>query len=155
MTEAHPGGVAMSPELFKEVNAAVVDSMVKNGFKNIILMGNHGGGQKQLGELATEKDAQYAPQGVHVFYCTGNYTTAKKEFDDYLTAHHLPLSSHGGIADTSELMYLGGAKYVRTDKITFGDPMPKRGQRPVHKIDNGITGDARGSSAALARFRSI
>jgi creatinine amidohydrolase len=117
------------------------------------LMGDHGGGQKELGELAKEKNAQYSAQGVHVLFCSDNYTKAKKQFEDYLTAHHLPQSSHGGIADTSELMYLGGAKYVRTDKITFGDPMPTRGERAEPKIDNGITGDARGSSAALGKIQ--
>lgn len=153
VSEDHPGGVTMSPELFKAVNAAMVDSMAKNGFKNIVLMGDHGGGQKELGELAKEKSAQYSAQGVHVLFCSDNYTKAKQQFDDYLKAHHLPESSHGGIADTSELMYLGGAKYVRTDKITFGDPMPKRGERPEQKINNGITGDARGSSAALGKIQ--
>ncbi len=153
VTEDHPGGVTMSPELFKAVNAAMVDSMVQNGFKNIVLMGDHGGGQKELGELANEKNAQYRAQGVQVVFCSDNYTKAKKQFDDYLEAHHLPQSSHGGIADTSELMYLGGAKYVRADKITFGDPMPKRGERPEQKINNGITGDARGSSAALGKIQ--
>jgi creatinine amidohydrolase len=153
VSEDHPGGVTMSPELFKAVNAAMVDSMVQNGFKNIVLMGDHGGGQKELGELAGEKNTQYSSKGVHVVFCSDNYTKAKKQFEDYLTAHHLPESSHGGIADTSELMYLGGAKYVRTDKITFGDPLPKRGERPEQKINNGITGDARGSSAALGKIQ--
>jgi len=30
------------------VNEQVVDSMMINGFKNVILMGDHGGGQKEL-----------------------------------------------------------------------------------------------------------
>jgi creatinine amidohydrolase/Fe(II)-dependent formamide hydrolase-like protein len=153
VSEEHPGGVTMSAELFTQVNAAVVDSMVKNGFKNIVLLGDHGGGQKQLDELAKAKNEQYAAEGVHVIHCTDNYQKAKATFDDYLVAHHLPLSSHAGIADTSELMYLGGSRYVRADKITVGDPMPKRGERPVHTINNGITGDARGSSPALGKIQ--
>ena len=40
-----PGSVALAPELFQKVNEAVVDSMAKNGFKNIVLMGDHGGGR--------------------------------------------------------------------------------------------------------------
>src|SRR5207302_8345697 len=34
-----PGSVALAPDLFQKVNEAVVDSMVKNGFKNSVLMG--------------------------------------------------------------------------------------------------------------------
>ncbi|HVB37597.1 MAG TPA: creatininase family protein, partial [Vicinamibacterales bacterium] len=152
VSEEHPGGVSVSPELFAQVNEAVVDSMVKNGFKNIILMGDHGGGQQQLAEVAKTKDAQYAPQGVHVYFCGDVYAKANKEFDDYLTAHHLPLSSHAGIPDTSEMLYFDGPKWVRKDKITVGDPMPKPGERPVLKVNNGIMGDARGSSAALGKI---
>ncbi len=43
-----PGSVGLAPDLFQKVNEAVVDSMVKNGFKNIVLMGDHGGGQAEL-----------------------------------------------------------------------------------------------------------
>ena len=153
VTEDHPGGVSVSPEIFTAVNEQVVDSMVKNGFKNIILMGDHGGGQQQLAEVARKKDAQYASQGVHVYFCGDVYAKAQKEFDDYLVAHHLPVSTHAGISDTSEMMYLGGAKWVRKDKITVGDPVPKPGEKPVHTVNNGITGDARGSSVALGKLQ--
>ncbi len=153
VTEEHPGGVTMTPELFKLVNAAVVDSMAKNGFRNIVLLGDHGGGQAQLAALAKEKEAEFAARGVHVFYCDHVYTVAKKRFDEYLDAHHLPRSAHGGIADTSELLYLDAARFVRPDKITVGDPVPAAGQRPERKLNNGILGDARGSSAALGRVQ--
>ena len=40
--------------------------MIKNGFKNVVLMGDHGGGQKELGEVAKKLDEKYGPTGVHV-----------------------------------------------------------------------------------------
>ncbi len=46
-----PGSVALAPELFQRVNEAVVDSMAKNGFKDIVLMGDHGGGQEEFSRL--------------------------------------------------------------------------------------------------------
>ncbi len=153
VSEEHPGGISVTPETFIAVNEQVVDSMVKNGFKNIILMGDHGGGQEQLAEVAKKKDAQYGSQGVHVYFCGDVYAKANKEFDDYLVAHHLPVSTHAGISDTSEMMYLGGAKWVRKDKIAVGDPVTKEGEKPVHTVNNGITGDARGSSVALGKMQ--
>ncbi|HVC20704.1 MAG TPA: creatininase family protein [Vicinamibacterales bacterium] len=153
VSDIHPGGVSVSPELFAQVNEAVVDSEVKNGFKNIILMGDHGGGQKQLAEVAEKKNAQYASQGVHVFFCSDVYKKANDQFNDYLTAHHLPVSEHAGIPDTSEMIYFGGAKWVRMNEITVGDPIPPPGQRPVLKVNNGIIGDARGSSARLGKLQ--
>src|SRR5262249_62100622 len=43
-----PGSVNLPGPVFSAVNEAVVDSMVVNGFKSIVLMGDHGGGQKEL-----------------------------------------------------------------------------------------------------------
>ena len=68
-----PGSVALAPELFQKVNEAVVDSMVKNGFKNIVLMGDHGGGQDELNKLAEILDAKYRSQGVEVYFCGDVY----------------------------------------------------------------------------------
>src|SRR5678816_1269966 len=48
VTSRMPGGIELTPDLFQKVNEAVVESMVKNGFKNIVLMGDHGGGQAEL-----------------------------------------------------------------------------------------------------------
>jgi len=47
-----PGTISVSPELYTKMNEAIVANMVVAGFKNIVLMGDHGGGQKQLEELA-------------------------------------------------------------------------------------------------------
>ncbi len=51
------------------MNEATVASMVVAGFKNVVLMAEHGGGEKQLEELARALDGKYSPQGTHVFYC--------------------------------------------------------------------------------------
>src|SRR5437660_7526127 len=110
-----PGSVALAPELFQKVNEAVVDSMVKNGFKNIVLMGDHGGGQDELNKLAESLDAKYRSQGVHVFFCGDVYEKSRREFAQWLTSKHLPLRNHHGISDTSTMLSLqpGREQWVR------------------------------------------
>jgi creatinine amidohydrolase len=81
--------------------------MVVNGFKNIVLMGEHGGGQKELAEVAKKTNAKYGPQGVHVFFRGDFYEKTQNEFQQWVIANHLPPSSHGGIPDTSLMMYRG------------------------------------------------
>src|SRR5947208_4456859 len=54
-----PGTVNLPGPAFSAVNEAVVDSMVVNGFKNIVLMGDHGGGQEELKDLAQRLDKKY------------------------------------------------------------------------------------------------
>src|SRR5215472_11220799 len=53
-----PGSIGLTPELFTKVNEAVVDDMAKERFKNIVLMGDHGGGQDELKKLAAAVDAK-------------------------------------------------------------------------------------------------
>jgi creatinine amidohydrolase len=134
-----PGSVDIDGEVFTKINEEIAASMVVNGFKNIILMGDHGGGQKELETLAKRLDAKYAPKGVRVYFCGVVYEKARVDFNEWLTQHNLPVSTHAGIPDTSELMYLGGDAYVRKDKLAAGDGK------------NGIAGDSRPSTAELGK----
>jgi len=150
-----PGTISVSTELYTRMNEAIVASMVVAGFKNIVLMAEHGGGEKQLEELARTLDARYSPQGAHVFYCGATLTRGRDDFNAILKQRNLPIGVHGGIPDTSELMYLGGDNYVRKDKIVAGDPVLAPGQKRdpnVPLVNNGIQGDPRGSTPELGKL---
>lgn len=152
-----PGTIGLTGPVFAAVNERVAEQLIKNGFKIVILMGDHGGGQKELGDTAKSLDEKYAAQGIHVYFC-GDVYKANDEFDKYLTSKNLPLSSHAGIPDTSEMMYLGGDKgWVRMELVATaaGDPMPKPGEKRdpnAKRVNNGITGDARPSTVALGKM---
>ena len=150
-----PGSVNIPGPVFAAVNEAIVDSMVVNGFKNIVLMGEHGGGQKELAEVAKKTNAKYSLQGVHVFFCGDFYEKTQNEFQQWVTANHLPPSSHGGIPDTSLMMYLGGDAWVRKDKMVAGDPLllPGTSRDPnTPLVDNGIIGDPRPSTPEMGKL---
>src|SRR5262249_49276486 len=71
--DVHNGGAGLSSDLFKGVNLAEIDNMVKNGFKYIFIMGDHGGGQAEMKEVAAYADEKYGSQGVHVAYISDFY----------------------------------------------------------------------------------
>jgi len=134
-----PGTVNLPAAVFSAVNEAVVQSMVVNGFKNIVLMGDHGGGQKELNELARTLDRKYGPSGSHVHFCGDVYAKTSAEVQTWMREQRLPQGTHGAIHDTSVLMFLGGEAYVRKDKLAAGNR------------DNGVTGDPRSATPELGR----
>jgi creatinine amidohydrolase len=152
-----PGTIGLTTQLFAAINEQVAEQLIRNGFKNVVLMGDHGGGQAELGQVAKKLDEKYAPQGIRVVFCDDVYKV-NDEFDKYLVANNLPVSSHAGIPDTSEMLYLGGDKgWVRKELIAtaVGDPVRKPGDPPADpnakRVNNGIRGDARPSTVALGK----
>ena len=127
-----PGTIGLTVPLFAAINEQVAEQLIKTGFRNVVLMGDHGGGQAQLGEVAKKLDEKYAPQGAHVVFCDEVYAKANADFDKYLAEKGLPVSSHAGIPDTSEMLYLGGDKgWVRNELVAtaVGDPAGRGGRK--------------------------
>ena len=149
-----PGSIGITPATFAAVNEEITEQLIKDGFKTVVLMGDHGGGQKELKQVAERLEPKYAPQGIHVYYAGETYAKAQPDFLQWLKDHKYPESLHAGIMDTSEMLYLGGDKgWTRKELLAtaVGDPLPKPGEKPVKKTNNGIQGDARPSTPALGK----
>jgi creatinine amidohydrolase len=149
-----PGTIGLSAPLYAQIIEEITEQLIKSGFKNVVLMGDHGTGQKELKGVAEKLDQKYSPQAIRVVFCDEVYQKAQDDFDKWCAEHGYGFGGHANISDTSEMIYLGGTKgYVRMDLLptAIGDPVPAPGQRGEHKINNGITGDARRASAALGK----
>jgi creatinine amidohydrolase/Fe(II)-dependent formamide hydrolase-like protein len=155
-----PGTIGLSNEVFGRVLTEIAEQSIITGFKNVILMGDHGGGQPQVfAEVARKLEQKHASNGVHVYFCDAVYAKAQDDMERWLEANGYPRSWHAGIPDTSEMMYLGGDKgWVRAEliKTALGDPVAPPGQRGprdprASRINNGITGDGRRSTPELGK----
>lgn len=151
-----PGTIGLTDDLLEAVLERISEQSIVNGFKNVVIMGDHGGGQpKVYEEVAKKLNDQYAGQGIHVYYCDQVYFKANDDFEKYLADNGYPQDEHGGISDTSEMLYLDKDNtWVRRDLLPtavgdlFVDGKAQIGPNSPH---NGITGDARRSSAALGK----
>jgi creatinine amidohydrolase/Fe(II)-dependent formamide hydrolase-like protein len=172
------GTIGLTPEILSVVLERLAEQAIGTGFKNIILMGDHGGGQpaayrdtakKLEDKYAALAKAENRAQDVHVYFCDEVYAKAQNDFDEYLKSINMPVSSHAGIPDTSSMMYLGkGKDWVRTDLLPHAvevgldarNAAAARGGRAAQPpadpsvprpVGSGVSGDGRKSSAELGK----
>ena len=117
-----PGTVSVLEETFGAVARDVALSAIAAGFKNVALMGDHGGGQQTLKKVAEALNAEWSPKGVHVYYIPDLYYKEKEQMKEYLTKRNMAIDEHAGIDDTSEVMFIDKEnKWVRKDKLAPDD----------------------------------
>jgi creatinine amidohydrolase len=135
-----PGSVSLSADTFGGVARETAESAISAGFKNIFLMGDHGGGQDVLKKVAAELDAQWAPKGIRIHYVPDVYYKSQEQVDRYLKEHNLPGGAHAGIPDTAQVMFLDHDKrWIRRDKLAPGDKT------------NGVDGDPRQATPEMGK----
>jgi creatinine amidohydrolase len=139
-----PGSVSIQGGTFKAVIEQVATSAISSGFKNIYLMGDHGGGQEELKQAAAELNAAPGAGDARVYYISDVYFKSAEQMRTYLAARGIAAGKHAGIEDTSEIMFLDeGRKWIRRDKLAASDS----NREPV----TGVEGDPTKASAALGR----
>lgn len=136
-----PGSVSLSPGTFGGVARETAESAISAGFRNVFLMGDHGGGQDVLKKVAADLDARWAPKGIRVRYVPDVYYKSQEQVDRYLKEHGLPGGAHAGIPDTAEVMFLDHDKrWIRRDKLAPGDKT------------NGVDGDPRQATPEMGKL---
>jgi creatinine amidohydrolase len=158
--ESIPGTIGITDELLAAMLERIAQQAALNGFRNIIIMGDHGGGQPEVYQEVAKKLDGGLSGGARLFYCDQVYRPANDAFDRYLVQHGYSLGLHGYLFDTSELLYLDKDNtWVRRDLIpsAVGDPVvghtsgDGKAQFGPHSPQNGILGDARRSTAELGK----
>lgn len=137
-----PGSVSLGVATYGAVARDVAYSARAAGFRNILLMGDHGEGQDTLGIVAKELTALWQAEGIRVLHVADLYHRSAELEREYLSKQGLDAGGHAALADTSALLFLDrSGKWVRRDKLPTAQG---NGQ-------NGIEGDARKASARLGK----
>ncbi|MDI1295844.1 MAG: creatininase family protein, partial [bacterium] len=145
---AFPGTISLEPKTFTDMNEQVARSMIRSGFKVVALLGDHGGGQAELADLAKRLDKEFAASGVRIVFVSDSYAKARKLIEARMTAagKHRP-GGHGGLWDTAETLAIK-PDAVRPDLFPKG---PYDNPDPNALTIDGVAGSAEGATAALGR----
>ena len=140
------GSVSIDTETFQAVMRQVAQSALAAGFKNVFLMGDHGGGQDAL--RAATKDLEDGDnrldEAAHVYYVPDLYFKEKEQMKAYLAEHGIPYDAHAATDDTSEIMFLDEKKWVRRDKLALSTAK----EEPT----TGVEGDPTKATAELGKM---
>src|SRR5262249_5892141 len=130
-------------QAFRSTLEAAARSLKQAGFTQIVLLGDHGGYQQSLKEVAAQLNREWAGTPARAHFIGEDYRGTETAYVQALRAKGLtdaPIGSHAGTADTSLQMAIDPAM-VRPDRLDGA-------QSPA----TGTSGDPRPSTAALGQL---
>ncbi len=138
-----PGTISISDDAFRGVLEGAARSLRHAGFRDVILIGDHGGYQDQLQAVAAKLDREWAATPARAHFIAEYYRAGVEPYAQALRGQGLSdaqIGAHAGAADTS-LMLAIDPRLVRAARLAAP---------PV--AGDGTTGDPRPSSAALGQI---
>jgi creatinine amidohydrolase/Fe(II)-dependent formamide hydrolase-like protein len=139
------GTISIPEGAFETTLEYAARSFRRHGFRDIVLIGDHGGYQKSLAKVAAKLNREWAASPVRVHAVEEYYQAAAGgDFAQALKREGFSaaeIGTHAGVADTS-LMLAIDPRLVRSDRLHDGTPLGAA---------EGVQGDPRRSSAAAGK----
>jgi creatinine amidohydrolase/Fe(II)-dependent formamide hydrolase-like protein len=139
------GTITVPESTFEKVVESAARSFRRHGFRDIVMLGDHGGYLKNLKAVADRLNREWTASGVRVHTVPEYYRAAESGFAQLLRQrgyHDGEIGTHAGLADTSLAMALD-AGLVRAERLQ-AEPRPGRA--------DGVYGDPRRASAELGQL---
>lgn len=142
------GTLSIPDAVFEAVLEATARSLRQHGFRDVALLGDHGGYQKSLDKVATKLNREWAGAGgprCRVHALPDYYHAAQAGHAELLAARGFgaaEIGSHAGLADTA-LMLATDPSLVRKDQLV-------RAARAG--ASEGVSGDPRRATAELGQI---
>ncbi|MFH7811990.1 MULTISPECIES: creatininase family protein [Acetobacter] len=123
-----PGTITLPPDVFDRMLASIAESFRVQGFKLVVLIGDHGGYQKDMEKLATQLNVRWQATGARVLYVQDYYNVIPHQYSEWLrqNGYRLDVGQHADIGDTS-LMLAVDPSMVREEALRHA-PNPSAAQ---------------------------
>jgi creatinine amidohydrolase/Fe(II)-dependent formamide hydrolase-like protein len=136
-----PGTLTVPDATFESTLEYAARSLKLAGFRDIVLIGDHGGYQPSLEKVAERLNHEWAGSPVRVHAVLEYYSAVDRDYARMLERQgYKPgeIGTHAGLADTS-LALAVDPRLVRADRLRTGGPA------------EGVHGDPRKATAALGQ----
>ena len=141
-----PGTITVPDAAFEQVLESAANSFAVHGFRNIVLLGDHGGYQKALQRVVAHLNKRWTGSGARAFAPPEYYAASSTGFDQLLRQRGFrddEIGTHAGLADAS-LQLAVAPRMVRVDRLhDAGKP---------GAADGVYGGDPRRATAALGQL---
>jgi creatinine amidohydrolase len=140
-----PGTITIPVAAFEGLLEGAARSMKSAGFRDIVLIGDHGGYQRELKIVAERLNRRWAKTQVRAHAILEYYRVSFEGFNRLLERRGYPaaeVGTHAGLADTSLLLAVAPS-LVRQDVLHSGIKFGPK---------DGVSGDPRRASAALGEL---
>ena len=140
-----PGTITVPADVFRKTIESAAQSFKLHGFRDVVLLGEHGSYQGDLAAVADQLNRQWAATPVRAHYIADYYRGATSGFTPALKSHGFSMAeigTHAGVADTSLTMAID-PHFVRADALKTGADLDAA---------HGVYGDPRRSSAAVGQL---
>ena len=138
------GTISLPPAVFEATLEHAARSFRRHGFRDIVLIGDHGGYQKSLEQVATRLNREWAGSPVRVQAVLEYYRAADVDFREALRGKGFSddeIGTHAGLADTA-LSLAVDPTLVRADRL-------RESVKPT--ATDGVSGDPRRATAAVGQ----
>ena len=158
---SRPGVISNPGQGYEDLLDATIRSLRAHGFTDILLIGDSGGNQNGMNNVANRINEEWKSSGTRVFSLQDYYARGRTDLRAWLMAEYgysqAEIGSHAGITDTSQLMYIF-PQGVRLDKRlpqggspqsgVSGDPTKATVEIGKKAIDFKV-------NAAIAQYRTL
>jgi creatinine amidohydrolase len=158
---AKPGVISNPAASYEALLDAAARSLKVHGFTDILFIGDSGGNQGGMTNVANKLNTEWQGQGARVYALNEYYQKSRTELRAWLQEKFgydaATVGSHAGISDTSQLLFINPSG-IRKDRIK------PQGGGP----DSGVSGDPTKATpeigkqaiefkvnAAIAQFRAL
>ena len=124
---------------------ATARSLKAHGFTDILFIGDSGGNQAGMTNVANKLNEEWKDGGAKVYALTGYYEEGRVHYRAWMEAafgyDESIIGSHAGISDTAQMLHVRPAG-IRKDQIKpWGGP-----------ADSGVSGDPMKATAEIGRM---